>query len=194
MQTELSVAPEWLLAIVLPWRLDGRCCFGAVRTPSYNGQMRAPSLRPYTMDVQPVSEGRAFLARAFSFLCLAEWQHLPAEVEEALRPETRHKAAEELKRDVALAVQTIGGFFLKGHVETYARPFGGGAPMKLPRAAWELDDFVPRFAASALDPRNPFDPSCPPTHWIFVDSEQFDVVLGRAGPTQVITPKAADLV
>jgi prophage regulatory protein len=153
------------------------------------------SFRPYTMEEQPISDGRAFLARAFSFLCVAEWGFSPGEVEEALNDQAGVRSDEDIRKYVAVTARDVGNLFLQGHVQTFARPIGGGPPLKLPKTAWELDDFVPRFAKCALDPSKPFDTEAPCTHWIFVDTEQFDVILGRCGPQaapQVIAPENAE--
>lgn len=139
-------------------------------------------IRPYTMNEQPDSDGRAFLARAFTFLCCAEWGYSAAEIEAALGDcgEGGDADAEDVRETVEMSVRQLGTIFLRGEVDTFARPFGGGAPSRLHKEVWEIDDFRPRFASSAIDPRTPYDPAAPHTHWLFVDAAQFDVVLGRA--------------
>ena len=54
---------------------------------------------------------------------------------------------------------------------------GGGIPLPLKASDWELDDFRPRFARSALDPARPFDLSAVPTHWIFAELEDFNALI-----------------
>lgn len=129
------------------------------------------------MAEQPTSDGRAFLARAFTHFCIMEWGYSPAEIEAGL------EASGDVDWDVAervlLAARELGKVFLRGDVETFARPFGGGAPTRLAKTVWELDDFRLRFARSAINAGKPFDAEAELTHWLFVDSAQFDVVLGR---------------
>lgn len=128
------------------------------------------------MADQPQSDGRAFLAKAFAFLCVLEWGHSDDEIEAALA-EVPKGAPADIEQ-ISGAARLVARAFMQGRVETYARPFGGGSPMLLPRNVWELDDFRLRFARCAIDPARPFDDAAAPTHWIFVNSAQFDELLG----------------
>lgn len=134
-----------------------------------------PTADPYEMEEEPTSEGRIFLAQAFTFCCALEWGFSPREISMALAG----AGDADVRARVAWAAREIGRCILHGGVESYARPFGGGTPIRLTKTQWELDDFAPRFAKSAIDPKNPFDPEARCTHWIFVDAEQFDVIVGR---------------
>lgn len=134
------------------------------------------TLRPYTMDSQPLSDGRTFLANAFAFFCVLEWGFSADEVERALLgdPAGCRVDAEQ----VAGGAQLFGRAFMEGRVETYARLFGGGSPVLVPRSAWELDDFRARFASSAINTARPFDRVAAPTHWLFVNTNEFNALLG----------------
>lgn len=132
--------------------------------------------RPYLMADWPQSDGRTFLAHAFAFFCMLEWGHSFEEMDAAFDPASG--CDERVRGQVIGAAQNFGRVIQQGRIETYARPIGGGPPRLLPRSAWELDDFGWRFGLSAIDPSSPFDRNAEPTHWIFVDSRQFDDILG----------------
>lgn len=132
-------------------------------------------LSPYTMEEQPTSAGRALLARAFSHWCCLHHGYSPEEIAAAF-DESNGSAcvANGVKREVADAARLIGELIAGGQMRTYARRIGGGNPEPLPATAWELDDFRPRLARSAIDPERPFDGDADPTHWVFVDLEDFN--------------------
>ncbi len=134
------------------------------------------ALNPYTMARQPESDGRTFLAKAFAFFCVLEWGYSDAEIEAGLLDDAVGDGGD--MGQIAGAARLLGRAFMEGQVETYARPFGGGSPALLPRSSWELDDVRPRFARSAIDPSRPFDQAAAPTHWLFVNTAQFDALLG----------------
>lgn len=120
----------------------------------------------------PRSEGRTFLGEAFAFYCTAEWGFSFTEIEAAFASPL--ECDEDVRDQVLFASQLFGRAFQAGRVETYARPFGGGSPRLLSQDTWELDDFALRFRHCALDPERRFDPEAPPTHWLFVNSQQFN--------------------
>jgi prophage regulatory protein len=132
--------------------------------------------RPYLMTDWPQSDGRTFLAHAFSFFCGIEWGMSFEEIDAAFDP---HSACDgRIRQQIMGAVQNFGRVFQQGRITTYARPIGGGTPKPLSKEMWELDDFGWRFGASAIDPSDPFNPDAAPTHWIFVNTDQFDEILG----------------
>jgi predicted DNA-binding transcriptional regulator AlpA len=133
-------------------------------------------LRPYTMANPPTSNGRIFLAHAFNLLCTIEFGFPPEQIETVL--EGGQSDPTWIASDVLMSVRNLGQVFLSGRVETFARPIGGGLPVRLGREMWELDDFVDRFATCAIDPQHPFDRERPRTHWLFVDAPQFEELLG----------------
>lgn len=154
---------------------------------------------PYLMVDPPRSSGRALLSRLLWEWCCAHWGLSLGEVAAALAPSEADRGARDGDRDdhhvgreqVRLAARLIGGALADGAVRTFARPFGGGEPIELGAGVWEIDDFVPRFAASALDPRRPFDASAPPTHWIFVDADEGERLLRTGLGERERTPSAS---
>lgn len=132
--------------------------------------------RPYTMLDQPTSSGRVLLARAFAHYAALMWGLGDRDIEAALGDGVGGGDRDSLVG----AARLFGSLFADGRVETFARPMGGGVPRLLPASAWELDDFVQRFATSAIDPARPFDAAAAPTHWIFVDAQQFDALIEAA--------------
>lgn len=144
--------------------------------------------RPYTMDEQPTSPGRVLLARAIAHWCALHHGCTEAQVEAALG------AGEDLqlRRLVRDSARLIGELAAAGTLRTFARPRGGGEAIPLKPAVWELDDFRPRMASSGIDPRRPFDADADPTHWVFLDLQDFNSVVAAscgeapgAGPGQM---------
>lgn len=137
---------------------------------------------PYTMKGPPASSGRALLSRLLWEWCCTHHGLSSEEVAAALEPD-RVDAAELDAADreqVAFAVRLIGGVLADGAVRTFARPFGGGDPVALRPGVWEIDDHRRRFATSAIDPERPFDPAAAPTHWIFVDADDGERLVGAS--------------
>lgn len=128
------------------------------------------------MEEWPKSDGRTLLAHAFAFFCISEWGHGFEDMNAAFDPGSA--CDRYVRADILGAAQNFGRVIQQGRIETYARPFGGGPPRLLPQGVWELDDFAARFASGAIDPSRPFDGNAPVTHWIFVDSQQFDEIMG----------------
>lgn len=133
-------------------------------------------LRPYLMAGWPKSDGRTFLAHAFAFFCMLEWGHSFEEMDAAFDPMAKCESL--VRAQILGTVQNLGQVIQQGRIETYARPFGGGTPKLLPQKVWELDDFRWRFGSSAINPTDPFNQAAPLTHWIFVNTSEFDEVLG----------------
>lgn len=133
-------------------------------------------LRPYLMADWPKSDGRTFLAHAFAFFCGLEWGHSCEDIDEAFDPTA--ECDRRARKQILAAAQNLGRVIQQGRVETYARPFGGGSPRLLPQSVWEVDDFAWRFGSSAINLADPFNQSADATHWIFVQTDQFDEILG----------------
>lgn len=164
--------------------------------------MTEPSARPYTMDEQPTSTSRLFLARAFAHWCVLHYGCGPDEVEAALSDgHDEHEAivgdrADDPTYDMAVdddgharqrdrrrirdSARLIGELAAAGRLRTYARPMGGGENIELKAGAWELDEYRARFASSAIDPLRPFDAEAAPTHWIFVDMDGFNALTAES--------------
>lgn len=127
---------------------------------------------PYTMEEQPTSPGRAFLARAFAHWCAVEWGFSDAEVAAAL--DGSPEADPEVRRKVESGARLIGEVIAAGRMRTWARPVGGGVPERMTADLWELDDFRHRMSTSAVALGRPFDVEAPRSHWIFVELEDFN--------------------
>ena len=155
--------------------------------------MSQPALqrRPYLMADWPKSDGRTFLAHAFAFFCLLEWGSTFDQIDAALDPSA--ECDRHVRAQILGAVQNFGRVIQQRRIDTYARPFGGGSPRPLPQDIWELDDFSWRFGASAINPTDPFNKDASLTHWIFVDTDQFDEILGLTcgGHQRPSPPKAS---
>ena len=122
------------------------------------------------MPDPPTSSGRALLSRLLWEYCCVHWGLSPEEVASALSVGGERRGREGPRREVDMAVRLIGGVLADGGVRAFARSLGGGEPVEMRATLWEIDDFRPRFAASALDLKRPFDSGATPTHWIFVDA------------------------
>lgn len=149
--------------------------------------MPADRTSPYLLDEPPTSTGKALLARAFWHWCALHHGLSPEEIAEVFSDGNAVDAV--AASEVRHAVRLLGELFAAGDVLTFARPFGGGDPERLPASAWELDDFRSRFAQSAIDPNAPFSPDAVPTHWIFVDLKGFNQVV-EASCTDLTLPRA----
>lgn len=145
---------------------------------------------PYTIDEPPTSVGRVLLARAFAHWCVLHYGHTPEEVAAALDPAS--DAAQGERREVRFAARLLGELIACGELLSWARPFGGGSPTPIPASNWELDDFRPRFAASAFDPTRPFDREAPPTDWIFLELNDFNRVVEASCADIVQTRRSAE--
>lgn len=137
--------------------------------------MTTDQTSPYFLDEPPTSVGRALLARAFEHWCVLHHGHSDEEIAAAFDP--AGVVAPATRQQVAFAARLIGELIAAGELRTFARPFGGGSPERLPASHWELDDFRQRFARSALNPKMPFASDAEPTHWIFVDLEDFNRIV-----------------
>lgn len=89
----------------------------------------------------------------------------------------------------------LGQLMTEGNLRTAVRRFGGGECEPFPPDKWEIDDFEPRFAVSAVDPVGWSDPDAAPTHWIFVNASDFEAFLTEwcrtDDPAYVLAPAAS---
>lgn len=120
----------------------------------------------------PHSSGRVLLGEALANYTLLQDGIGPMQIADAFAP----GGDAQIRPLVEMAIDIIGRALLHGHFTAYARPIGGGEPLRLDPAMWELDDFTHRFATCALDPRRPFDQDAPATHRIFVDQADVDKI------------------
>lgn len=130
---------------------------------------------PYLLEEPPTSVGKALLARVFEHWCVLHHGHSGDEITAALEPDG--VVAPETRQQIAFAARLIGELIGAGEMRTFARPFGGGSPERVPASHWELDDFRQRFARSAFNPKMPFASDTEPTHWIFVELEDFNCIV-----------------
>lgn len=134
----------------------------------------APTSRqPYDLDGAPSSSGRVLLSRAFTHYCLLHWGIDETEIPAALDGSGRRHDVDA----VGGAANLLGHVFSNGGARTSARPFGGGPSIPLDPQHWELDDHRPRFLSSSLNLRQPWDHDADPTHWIFVDTDDWNQIL-----------------
>lgn len=138
------------------------------------------TISPYLLDEPPTSTGRALLSRAFAHWCAVSYGHSAEEIASAFERTDVPDAS--VVKQVGVAARLIGELIAAGRLRTFARPFGGGSPEPIPPSAWELDDFRPRMARSAIDPRQPFNPAASPTHWLFADLDDFNDILSQNWP------------
>lgn len=127
----------------------------------------------YRRTEAPQSRGRVPLPAAFKEYCCMRWGISGDEIAAAFEGPDR----EDVREMVALAVELLGGTFVQGTFQTWARPVGGGVPEEIPADYWELDDLSVRFATATINMRRPFDPEAEATHSIFVDAATRDAFL-----------------
>lgn len=128
---------------------------------------------PYALRNKPFSPERVLLAVGFEHYCALHWGLSPTDIEKSFDGHGDDLDGERVR----MAAELIGTLLARGAIRSWARPMGGGLPVAIPASAWELDDFSPRFATSAIDPKNPFDRSSQANHWIFADLEDWNAML-----------------
>ncbi|MBB5700038.1 helix-turn-helix transcriptional regulator [Sphingomonas yantingensis] len=141
---------------------------------------------PYTAETFPRSHGRVSLAEVLTTYTLLQDGTGAPQIAEAFGD----PGDERVRGVVAASIRLLGRQLLEGRMKAYARPIGGGEPVAIPAGAWELDDFVLRFATCAIDPRRPFDATATPTHSIFVDDAAIDAIYGLFAPEGLSRPRA----
>jgi predicted DNA-binding transcriptional regulator AlpA len=130
---------------------------------------------PYLLREPPTSPGRALLARAFEHWCGIHQGYSPEDIANAFSGSD--EAERSVVQGVRFAARLLGELIAAGRLGASARPIGAGRPEPIPPGDWELDDFTSRFARSAFDPIRPFDLDAEPTHWIFVDLDDFNRIV-----------------
>ena len=142
---------------------------------------------PYEKRTAIVSSGRKALISAFADVvrCRAgSPSHDLPEIFAAPKDEGENDAARDL---VQLDAEHLTRIFAIGRLETFARPLNGGEVVAMASELWELDDPLMRFATGALNLERWADAEAPPTHRIFVDSNQFDQWLAALKPLGPLT-------
>lgn len=119
------------------------------------------------------SAGRTLLSEAFSdYMALFDGMG-PSEIAAAFDRNGDADDRELIEREIHF----LTGIFVEGRIKTFSRLAGGSEPAELPTSTWELDDAVPRFATAALNLNHPHNTAAPSTHWIFVDTSQWDAAM-----------------
>lgn len=126
----------------------------------------------YRVESFPHSDGRALLGEALATYTMLQDGIGPMDIAKAFAP----GGDAQDRQIVLMAVDIIGRALLTGRFTTYARPIGGGEPVRLDPGVWELDDFTHRFATCGIDPRRPFDLDSPATHRIFIDRADIEAI------------------
>lgn len=119
----------------------------------------------YRREHEPRSTGRVLLSHALVTHTLLNWGMNGDEIADAFGPEGCAADREAVVAAISLFEKPL----LEGRFCTWARPIGGGSPTLLEPSHWEIDDFTPRFASSAINLERPFEATAAPTHWIFVE-------------------------
>ncbi|TFI59816.1 AlpA family phage regulatory protein [Sphingomonas parva] len=123
----------------------------------------------YRRSERPASGGRLLLADALEYVATDLFGLDGQDIVSAF--ERPGDADDRLA--IASLVRWLGALLVDGVLEGWIRPFGGGEPERMPASSWELDDYVARFATSAVCPERWSDPGARPTHWIFLDERVF---------------------
>lgn len=129
---------------------------------------------PYDGRTSLTSKERVTLTAAFSDLIRFSAGFQPYELPEifaAPEDDGENDAARDL---VGLDANLLARKFVSGDITTYARPLNGGEVTAISPDHWEIDDPLPRFSTGAFNADDWANSDAPPTHRIFVDSQQFD--------------------
>ena len=154
--------------------------------------MRPENASPYLMEEPPTSTGRVLLSRAFSHWCVLHYGHSDDDIVAAFDPGSKYDDA--ARRQIGMTARLLGELLCAGVMRAFTRPIGDGSPAPLAASVWERDDYRPVFDRSALDPARPFDGDAPPTHWIFLDAEDFDEMVQRSvGLAEDVNPGPPDV-
>jgi prophage regulatory protein len=89
---------------------------------------------------------------------------------------------------IGFAARLLGELIAAGRIRTFVTPYGGGSPVPMAPGDWELDDFRTRFASCAVNVAAPFAGDAEPTHWIFVDLEDFNRIVEQSCANVFPTP------
>lgn len=126
------------------------------------------------------SANRMLLSQALSDYCELQWGYGGREIADAFQTKTFDQ--DELTSLIS-SIDFLAGLILDGTLRCWCRPFGGGAPAKVATLQWEIDDFLPRFANSAFDPVRWHSAAAEPTHWLFIDADDFQRFMEAWGAT-----------
>ena len=135
---------------------------------------------PYLLEDPPRSEGRVLLSQSLEEYAAIEWGFGPKDIAPFFStPAADDKDGRYVAAMLRIACDNLQSLLLAGRLRAFARPLGGGRPVPLGSHLWEIDDPLPRFATSAINPDQPFSLEAEPTHWILVDSQDVAAIAAR---------------
>lgn len=129
---------------------------------------------PYLDRVWITSHGRVALVSAFADLIQFRsgfQSHELPDIFEAPDDDGENDACRDLVR---INAEILTETFILGEIDTFARPLSGGEVTPIFSEHWEIDDPLPRFASGIFNRDEWAHQTAPPTHRIFLDSQQFD--------------------
>lgn len=144
---------------------------------------------PYEGRTTIVCAGHTTLTSAFADVVLIGTDfeaHELCEIFAAAEDEGTNDAARDM---VGLEAEFLAQTFASGRLGTFARPLGGGEVVTLAAHYWNLDDPLPRFATGVLNLEHWSDHDAPPTHRLFVNTEEFEVWLAALKPPRAPTDR-----
>lgn len=95
----------------------------------------------------------------------------------------RHHLSHAARTAMPPIARALAELAFQAEIETFARPFGGGAMIPLDPAIWAIDDPLPRLAACALRIDDPFNPDAVADHRIFLGEDGLRGALERLADT-----------
>lgn len=140
------------------------------------------------------SAGRTALVAAFANLVAARAGFRAFDLPDifaAPEDEGDNDACRDLVR---LDAELLAGKFVRGQIQTFARPLGGGEIIEVAPDKWEIDDPLPRFATGAFNLDRWAEPEAEHTHRLFVDSPQFDRWLAALKPPGPLTVRQVEAI
>ena len=122
-----------------------------------------PLWEPYSGQDGPRSPGRLLLSQFLESFYEQHWMEDAADIREAFA-----KPGSDGASILASTIDFLGSLVADNIVAAALRPIGGGEPLPMKAALWEIDDYEVRFRSSALSLNDWLNPSATTTHWIFV--------------------------
>lgn len=132
---------------------------------------------PYDSRQSLTSANRVSLVKAFADVIKLRLDIEPHEFSTIFAAPSDEAENDALKMLVELQTRYFVDNFLSKVMTSFARPIGGGEPISMAGNMWELDDYLPRFATGALNLKRWANADAEPTHHIFVDKQQFELLL-----------------
>ena len=147
-------------------------------------------------DHQPTlqSSGRIALTAAFADVVLVKLGIAHYEFADIFAAQSDDDENDKTRTMILGQAVRLSRLFLIGRLSTFARPIGGGAVVAIPSDHWEVDDASMRIATGALNLGRWADASAPPTHIIFLDSNQFNAWFVTEKPEGPLTDREIDAI